>query len=40
MPWSYRRLRNEVDNIILRLDRFEHVGGIAVNADPYYLAAG
>ena len=32
-PWAYRRLRNEPDNVMLRLDRFEYVGGIAVNSD-------
>ena len=41
MPWAYRRLCNEVDNIMLRLDIFEHVGSIAVNASsPRHLAAG
>ena len=33
MPWAYRRLRNGVDNIMLWLDRFKHVGDITVNVD-------
>lgn len=30
------RLRDEADNVILWLDRFKHVGDIAVNVDPIH----
>jgi hypothetical protein len=38
MPWAYRRLRNEADNVMLWLDRFEHVGDINVDADLVHVS--